>query len=60
MEQGRLVALAPVHVLDGERPVRDEMRDLVLRDLERVDGPGMGVRRPDGGQMALAAAARAD
>src|SRR3712207_7926951 len=48
--------VALVRVLDDEGAVRDEMGHPLAGNLEGVDGPGMGVRRPDRGEMALAAA----
>ena len=58
MEQGRLIALGTIHVLDRQGSVRNQVWNLPGRDLEGIDGPGMSARGPDRRQMALAAASR--
>src|SRR3954471_18123746 len=58
MEQGRLIALSPIRVLDHERAVGNEVRNPFPSNLGGVDRPSMGARGPDRGEMALAAAPR--
>lgn len=59
MEQEGFVAPGrAVDILDHQRSVGDEMRDLIGLQRAGGHGPGMGTGRPDRGEMALAAAGR--